>query len=212
MKSSKFSYAFAKNYVGSSSGHVGRNSNRPSLACHGNNLGLLFMVFCIEHSMFDTFIFQLFTEIFRNIDGDCTHQNRLPFFIQLYYLIHRRFELFFPGLVYNIRKIGPYHELICGHNNHIKIINLFKFRCFSICRACHPCKFIIHPEVILKCDCGKCLILVFYLYVFLCFQRLVQSFTVTTSRHQTACKFIYDNHLSILDNIVDISLEKGMGF
>src|SRR5262245_42882053 len=50
------------------------------------------------------------------------------------------------------------------------------------------------------------------MHAFFGFHRLVQAIGPTPPRHQSAGKFVNDNHLPVLDNVVDITLEDRMRF
>ena len=63
-------------------------------------------------------------------------------------------------------------------------------------------------KVILKGDGRQGLVFVFDFHIFLGFQGLVQTFTVTAARHDPARKLIHDDHLPALDDVVHVALEE----
>ena len=170
------------------------------------------MIFGIQDLMLDASFFQLQAQAFGNVNRNCTDQDRLPLIMKFYYFIYACFIFLFFGLVDNIRVISPDHGLICWNNYNVKGIYFFELGCFSVCRSCHSGQLVVHSKIILKGDRGKGLVFVFYLNVLFGFQSLMQPFTVTSSRHQAACKLIHYDNLSILDNIVNIPFKKSMGF
>ena len=100
---------------------------------------------------------------------------------------------------------------VCWNYNHIQIIDgtqLFRFCCG--CTG-HPRKFIIHSEIILYGDSSQSLGLSFDCYIFLGFQGLVQTITVSSSSKNTTGKFIHDLDTPILDHIFHIFFVKCIG-
>ena len=131
--------------------------------------------------------------------------------MELLYLPCCCIELLFYGTEHHVRVVNTDHGLIRGNNHHIKIIYLLEFSSLSICCTGHTGKLFIHTEEVLKGDGGKGLVLTFNLDPFLCLKGLMQAVTVASSRHDTPGKFIYNDYLAILHNVVNVLLEKGMG-
>ena len=82
VKSTQIRHAFAQDDIRPPSRHIGGNCHGTHLTCLSDDFGLFLVIFGIENRVFDAPFFQFFTEIFRNVDGNRAHQNRLSRFIQ----------------------------------------------------------------------------------------------------------------------------------
>src|SRR3989338_9442612 len=96
------------------------------------------------------------------------------------YLIYYRPELFLLCLVNNIRVILPYRRPVWRYYHHIKLIYLVELLRLCLRSTGHAGEFFIHPEIVLKCDGCKCLVLVLNLYTFLCLKGLMETIAVTS--------------------------------
>ena len=70
----------------------------------------------------------------------------------------------------------------------------------------------VHAEVVLQGDCGKCLRCGFHLYVFLCLYSLMQSVAPSAAFHYTSGLFVYDFHFSVDNDIFVVFIEHGVCF
>ena len=103
------------------------------------------------------------------------------------------------------------HLFIGGDNIHIQFINIIEFFRLCICGTGHTGQFLIHPEEILKGDCGQGLVLSCDAHPFLGLHGLVQPVTPSPARHHPACKFIDNHDLPILDDVLDILFKEPIG-
>ena len=101
---------------------------------------------------------------------------------------------------------------VCRYFNYVKFINVPKLTGFGACRTCHTSKLVVHTEIVLKRYSCKSLRSSFNLYVFLCFNCLMQTVAPTATFHYTSGLFIYDFYLSVYNNIVIIAIKHGICF
>ena len=120
----------------------------------------------------------------------------------LFNRIHNSLELFLFGSVYSILQINTRYRLICRYLDNIHAVDITEL--FLLCESCtcHTGLLVKLVEEVLECDRGKGLALSLNLYMFLCLDSLMQSVRITTTRHDTSGKLIYDKHLIILYHIV----------
>ena len=85
-----------------------------------------------------------------------------------------------------------------------------EFVCFRFRRTGHAGEFFIHAEVVLDGDRSECLCFAFDLHVFLCFERLVESFGESSSRLRPAREFVNDDDLVVLDHVVHVNLKEAV--
>ena len=114
--------------------------------------------------------------------------------------------------VNDIRIIIPDHVFVGGDDHHVQVIDLFKFRCLGISGTGHTGQLVIHPEIILKSNGGQRLVFTFNFNIFLGFQRLVQTVAEPPARHGPTGEFINDQHFAVLDQVINIPLEKKVCF
>ena len=120
----------------------------------------------------------------------------------LFNRIHNCLELFLFGSVYSILQINTRYRLICRYLDNIHAIDITEL--FLLCESCtcHTGLLVKLVEEVLECDRGKGLALSLDLYMLLCLDSLMQSVRITTTRHDTSGKLIYDKYLIILYHIV----------
>ena len=86
-----------------------------------------------------------------------------------------------------------------------------KFTSLSLRSTGHSRQLIIHPKIILNSNGGIGLCFLFDLYPLLGFNRLVQSITPATTRHQTTRILIHDHDFATLHHIFFVFFVKGKG-
>ena len=122
-----------------------------------------------------------------------------------YDLLDYRFEFFIFCLIYSIVQIFTKNRKICWDLHYVHSVNITEFFFFCKGSTCHTTFLFIFVKQILECDCRKCLALSFYFYMLFRFDCLMKTVRITTSRHNTSGKFIYDHNLIIRHNIILIS-------
>ncbi len=120
-------------------------------------------------------------------------------------------ELFLARFVYNVSLIDANHWLIGRHNHNIKLVNFVKFRSLGIGRTCHSRQLLVHTEIVLESYRRKGLVLFLNFQTFLSLDCLMLAVTPAPARHKSPGKFVNDDHLTILDHVINITLEDGMG-
>ena len=113
--------------------------------------------------------------------------------------------------VNNIGKVVTDHGMMGGDNRHIQVINFLKLGGLGVGCAGHAGQLVVHAEIILKGDGGHGLILALDLHPLLGLQCLMQPVAVTPAGHGPAGKFVNNDHLAVLNQIIHIPLKKEMG-
>ncbi len=146
---------------------------------------------------------------FLNRNG--AHENRLSFLVKSGDFPCRSLEFFSFRLVYGIGVILADHFFVGRYHHHIQLVDIVELGRFRIGCPRHTGKFFIHPEEILECDGGQCLVFLSHTDPFLCLHCLMETVAPPSSRHHPPCKFIHDHDLIILDDILDIFFKKPVG-
>ena len=197
--------------VGAAAGHVGGDRHRAGLAGLGDNKRFLFVEPGIEHVVLDIVFLQELRQQFRFFDRDRTHQDRLVLGLGLADVFHDRVELFFGRTIDLVVLVDADLVDIRRDFDDFKAIDFRELAGFRHRRTGHAGKLRIKPEIVLERDRGEGLVLVLDGDAFLCFQRLVQTFGKPPSFHHAAGEFVDDDDLVILDDVIGVALEQGMG-
>jgi len=168
------------------------------------------MLLGIQGFMFNLVLVQQVRQVFGYLNRGGTNEHRLfPNYTIL--------DVFNHGLVFLFcRKINqvafiiPDHRFMGWYNNHFQSVNLLKFKGFGICRTRHAGQFVIQSEIILEGNRGNGLVFMLNLHPFLGLYSLMQAIRPASSGHGSASEFIDNDHLVILDDIVDILLVNRM--
>ena len=148
----------------------------------------------------------------RNFNGSCTNQYRTAFFDQRFNFSNNSIKLFAFGFINKILVIGANYRAVGRNNHHIQFINIPELTRFGFGSTCHTGKFAVHTEIILQCYSSISLSSSFNLYIFLSFDRLMQSIAVSAAFENTTGLLIHNLHLVIHHHIFHIYFEQGICF
>ena len=161
--------------------------------------------------MGNAFFSQGFTENLRRLNGNGTHQNRLSLCIGFNDRIHNRIDLFCFCLVNQIFVVNTPHRFIGRNLDNVHAVNITEFLFLSQGCTCHTGFLFVFIKEVLESNGGKGLAFPFDLHPFFCLDGLMKAVGVTSSRHNTACKFINDEHLIVFNHIIMVSVHQVMG-
>ncbi|MBA7601035.1 hypothetical protein ES703_08100 [subsurface metagenome] len=210
METALFSDPLAEHDIHATPCHVGGYCYRPGLACLGNNGCLFFMVLGVQHLVGNAFLCQQIAEVLRFLDGDGANEHRAALGVQRLDLLSHVAKLCLLILVNLIGIVGANHGLVGGDDQHLKFIYLVKLLGLGDCGARHPGELFIEAKVVLEGDGGHGHILALNLNPFLGFNGLMQPLGVSATGHHPPSELINDNHLSILDHVIAVPVEKNV--
>ncbi len=98
-----------------------------------------------------------------------------------------------------------------GITTHVEVVDLRELRCLGLGRAGHARELAVEPEIVLEGDGRQRLVLVLDLDAFLGLDGLVQAVAPAPARHEPARELVHDHHLVVLDHVVHVAVEQGMG-
>ncbi len=145
-------------------------------------------------------------------DRGRTYQDRLALLICFRHLVGSSVVFLRHCSVYCIVMIMSYHRHMCRHKYDFEAVYLLELFSFCECGTCHSGKFFVHPEVVLKRDSCKRLILPAYLYTFFGFNRLVKTVRVPSPKHKSPGEFVNNDNFSVFHDVMNVPLEKMVGF
>ena len=169
------------------------------------DLSFQFMELGIQNFMWNTPLFQHTTQQFGNVNGNRTNQNRLSLCMGLFNLIYNSTVFFFLSHVNRIIQVNSSYWSVCRNHNNVHTINITELFFLGKCGTCHTRLFIVLIEEVLESDGSQGLTFPFYLNMFFCLNRLMQTIRITSSRHDTSGKLINDHNLIIFYYIVLIT-------
>ena len=98
-----------------------------------------------------------------------------------------------------------------GDGDHIQVVDGLEFRGLGGGGAGHAGQLLVHPEVVLDGDGGQGLGFPLDLHVLLGLQGLVETLGEAAPRLGTPGELVHNDHLVVLDHILDILLEEAVG-
>ena len=100
--------------------------------------------------------------------------------------------------------------LIGRYFNYVKVIDCQKLLLLCNGRTRHAGELGVKTEVVLEGDGGEGFALVLNVNVFFRLDRLMQTLAVTSAEHKSARKFVNNCDLTVLNNIVNVTLHYAM--
>ena len=211
-ESAKLPYTRSKFDIGSSTSHVGGNGHRIFLTCFSDNFRLTIVLLRVKHIVCNFARTKHPRKGFRDIHTCGTYKDRLSLFLQLFNLQCNRIVLFPTGFVDKIVHILTNNPAVCGNDNNIELIDFKEFGSLGFGRTGHTGKFFIEAEKVLDGDGRHGLRFTLNPDILLCFDSLMQTIAVATTGKNTSGKFIDNHHLTVLHDVLIITLEKGVCF
>ena len=208
VKSSGCSCLFIELDIRTTTCHVRRNRYRPMYTGFRNDGRFLLMELRIQNIVLNAPSLQLIGKQFGSFNRNGTHENRCPGFMNCFNLIHYGIELFFFCFVYRIIQVYSLYRPVRRNLDDVHRVNISELLLLCLCRTGHTgFLFELIEEVLEGNGCQRSG-LSLHLHVFLRFNCLVQTVGITPSVHDTSGKFVDNQNLVILHNIVHIPLHQ----
>ena len=202
LQTTGFSCHIVKLDIRTTTCHVGSNCNSSCLSGLCNDLSLQFMELRIQYVMRNTFTTEHLAEKFGCFNGNRTNQNRLLFRMSFFNSLNNCIEFFFFCHIYSIFEVYTLYWSVGRDLYNVHSVDITEFFFFCKCCTGHTALLVIFIKEVLECDRRKRFTLSFDLNMFFCFDCLMKSVRITTSRHDTSGKFINDQNLVIFYNII----------
>ena len=168
---------------------------------------LAFVLARVEDLVLDPFLPEEFAEHFRLLDRHRTDQHRLADSILLGDRLGDGFELVLRVLVELVILVDPRNGDIGRDLDHVHLVDVPELGRFGGRGAGHARQLGIHAEIVLEGDRGERLVLGFDLDAFLGLDCLVQPVRPAATIHHATGKFVDDDDLVVLHDIIGIALE-----
>ena len=146
----------------------------------------------------------------RMLDRGGTNQDRLPLGVKLRHLVGRRDIFLLRRLIDGIRLVDADHRPVCRDHDDLEPVYLLEFFRLGERGAGHTGELLVHAEIVLQRDCRERLILASHLHALFSLDSLVKTVRIAAAEHQAPRKFVYDDDLAVLDDVMDVTLEEVM--
>ena len=147
---------------------------------------------------------------FGNLYRGSTYEYWSTLVYHLLYLFNYSIVFLSVCLIQTVVKVFPQYRSVCRNLHYIKLVNVPELSCLSTCRTGHTRQFVVHTEVVLQGNCCESLCGFLNLYMFLCFNSLMQSVAPLATFHDTTCLLVHDFHFTVDDNVFVILVEHGV--
>ena len=196
----------AQHDIGTTAGHVGGDGDRTVLARLCDDLRFLLVVLGVEHLMLDAVALEQGAQLLGGLDRDGADQDRLALGVALLNLFDNGVEFASAGLVDDVRQIGSDNRLVGRDLDNVHAIDLAELLLLGHGGTGHTGQLFVHTEQVLVGDGGQRLGLALNLHALFCLDGLMQALAVTAAVHDTAGELVDDEHLIVLDDVVDVAV------
>ena len=204
-ETAQFANTFTQLDVGSPSGHIGRNSNRTTLAGVHDNLCFFIVVFRIKNFVRNPSFYQFLRNIITGFNRNGTDQNWLAFFMTLFNILNNCLELRINTWVEQVRMVNTCYRTVGWDRNNTDVISFAELFFLCLGCTCHAGQLLIHTEEVLIGNRSRSLCFFLNRHTFFGFNRLVETVRVATSFHCPTSKLINNqNFLIFTDHIVNV--------
>ena len=126
-------------------------------------------------------------------------------------LLDHRAELGVDRAVDEVVAVVADHLAVRRDDEHRQLVDLAELGVLGDGRTGHAGELLVHAEVVLQGDGGQRLVLLADVHALLGLDGLVQALGVAAADHQAAGELVDDEHLAVLDDVVDVALEQELG-
>ena len=197
--------------VGAAAGHVGGDGHTARHAGLGDDLRLLLVVARIQHLMRNLVLLEQLGQDLRFLDRGGADQHRLA-------LLARLLDERDDGAIFLLRRaidlvvlVVADHVHVGRHLDHVEAVNVHELVGLGGGGAGHAGELAVEAEIVLEGDGGERLVLGLDAHMLLGLEGLVQSFGIAPALHHAAGELVDDDHLVVLDDVVAVALEQGVG-
>ena len=184
-------------------GHLAQGA----LTSEGYDVCFLLVELSVKYLVWNATKIEQAAEKFRDFHRTCADQHRTSGISHLFYFINYRSVLFALRFVHTVIHVNALDRTVSRNFHNVELVNIPELTSFRDSRTRHTRQLVVHTEVVLQRDGSKSLGSGFYTHVLFCLNSLVKSIAPAASFHDTACRFVDNLNLTILNHIVIIEGE-----
>ncbi len=182
---------------------------RAALAGAGDDLGLLRVELRVEHGVRDLRALEHAGERLGRLDGDGADEDRLALRVGFLDLLDDGVELLAAGLEDLVVLVDADVRPVGRDRQHVELVDVVELGGFGFGGAGHAGELLVEAEVVLDGDGREGLGFLLDGDAFLGLDRLVQAVGPAAARHFAAGVFVDDDHLVVLDDVLDVLFDRG---
>ena len=173
-----------------------------------DDLGLFFVVLGVQHIVRDPLALEKLRQKLRFFDRDRADQHRLALGMAFLDLRDDRAVFARLGLIDDVRVVDTDDGLVRRDLHDVQIVDAGEFLFLGQRRAGHAGELAVQAEEILEGDGGERLVFACDLDALLGLDGLMQTLVIAAAVHEAAGKFVDDDDLAVLDDVVNIALHE----
>ena len=201
----------AQHDVGAAARHVGCHSDGPQLAGLGHDLRLALVVLGVQEVVLDARLLQQLAEMLVLLNGHGAHQHRLALAVTFLDLLDDGPVLGVLGLIDHVGVVLAGQGAVGGNLHDIQLVDGAELLLLREGGTGHAGELVVQTEVVLEGDGGQSLALPLHLHPLLGLDGLVQALAVPAAEHEAAGELVHDDHLTVLEDVVDVPLHDAVG-
>ena len=115
-------------------------------------------------------------------------------------------------LIHAVVHVDTGDGAVCRDGHNLKLVDVPEFTGLRFGCTGHAGELVIHAEVVLESDGCESLCRSFHFHALLGLDSLVETVGIAAALHDAACLLIHNLDLVVVNHILDLTLEKGVGF
>ena len=197
----------AQKNIGTTTCHVGCDSDRTLTTSLSDNLRLALMELSVQNVMLNATLRKNARNTLGIVNRNGTDQHRLTILVTLFNVSYNSLKLSVNGAIDQVIEVFTLYRAIRWNNLNRNVINLTELCVLGHCGTGHTRKFVVHEEVVLEGNSCQSLVLFTYLNVLFCLNCLMKTLRITTAFHNTTSKLINNLNFAVNDNVLLITME-----
>ena len=193
--------------IGTTTCHVGCNSNCTLTASLSNNLRLTLMELSVQNVMFNAAFRQNARNTLGVVNGNGTNKYWLTILMTLFNVSYDSLKLSINSTIDQVIEVFTLYRTIRWNNLNRNVINLTELCVLGHCSTGHTGELVVHEEVVLEGDSCQSLVFFTYLNILFCLNCLVKTLRITTAFHDTTSKLINNLNFAVNDNVLLVTME-----
>ena len=193
--------------IGTTTCHVGCNSNCTLTTSLSNNLCLTLMELSVQNVVLNAAFRQNARNTLGVVNGNGTNQYWLTVLMALFNVSYDSFKLSVNSTINQVIEVFTLNRTVRWNNLNRNVINLTELCILGHCGTSHTRELVVHEEVILERNSCQSLILFTHLNVLFCLDCLVKTLRIATAFHNTTGILINNLYFAINDNVLLITME-----
>ena len=195
----------AEHDVRAAAGHVRGDRHRAELARLRDDLRFLFVVLGVEHAVRHALFAQQRGNVLALLNGDRADEHGLALGITRLDLLDDGAVLARLVFIDNVVPVDADDRLVRRDLDDVKRVDRLELLLLGKRGAGHAGELAVQAEIVLERDRGEGFVLLLHVHMLLGLDGLMQTFGVAAAEHETAGKFIDDDDLAVLDDIVNVA-------